>query len=107
MYEIVLLCQYGASTGMLTTKMKEEAEKQGISAEIHAYSESELDSIMAGKKVGVVLLGPQIRYKKKDFEKKYASTGIEFLVIDPADYGMMNGEKILKLALEHCRKEEN
>lgn len=62
MYEIVLLCQYGASTGMLTTKMLEEAKKQNIEVNINDYPEYQLESIMSSKKVDVVLMGPQIRF---------------------------------------------
>lgn len=97
MYEIVLLCQYGASTGMLTTKMLEEAKKQNIEVNINDYPEYQLESIMSSKKVDVVLMGPQIRFKKKAFEKKYASQNIDFVLIDPADYGMVNGKKFYKL----------
>ena len=51
-----------------------------------------------------MLLGPQVRFKKKTFEEKYADKGIEFMVVDTVDYGMMNGEKVLKTVLEHLKK---
>lgn len=104
MYEIVLLCQYGASTGLLTTNMLEEAQKQNIEVNINAYPEYQLDSILSSKKVDVVLMGPQIRFKKKAFEEKYADLDLDFVLIDPADYGMMNGKKVLQVALDHCNK---
>lgn len=103
MTEIVLLCQYGASTGLLTKKMLEEAQKQNLEVNINAYPEYEVDAILKSKKVDVVLMGPQIRFKKKDFEEKYADLGIPFVLIDPMDYGMMNGDKVLKLAMDHCK----
>ena len=35
---IVLVCEHGASTSMLTTRMRDAAKKEGIDASINAYS---------------------------------------------------------------------
>jgi PTS system cellobiose-specific IIB component len=42
------------------------------------------------------MLGPQVRYLEDNFKKKL---DIPVEVIDMQDYGMMNGEKVLKEAL--------
>lgn len=47
----------------------------------------------------VLLLGPQVRFMKADFEKRLAPMGIPLEIINMADYGMMNGEKVLQQAL--------
>ncbi len=99
MVNIVLVCEHGASTGMLTTRMRDAAVKLGKEASINAYSFTKLDEVIDG--ADIVLLGPQVRFKKKMFEEKYADKGIEFMVIDTVDYGMMNGEKVFKTVLEH------
>ena len=46
----------------------------------------------------VLLLGPQVRFMKSQFEQKLAPKGIPLEVINMADYGMMNGEKVLAQA---------
>ena len=97
MVNIILVCEHGASTGMLTTKMQEAAKKQGIDANINAYPYTKLDELIDG--ADIVLLGPQVRFKKKAFEQKYGDKGVPFVVVDTVDYGMMNGEKVLKAAL--------
>lgn len=102
MVNIVLVCEHGASTGMLTSRMKDAAAKMGIEANINAYSFTKLDEVIEG--ADIVLLGPQVRFKKKMFEEKYAKEGIEFMVIDTVDYGMMNGEKVFKTVLDHLNK---
>ena len=102
MVNIVLVCEQGASTGMLTTRMRDAAAKLGIEASINAYSFTKLDEVIDG--ADIVLLGPQVRFKKKAFDEKYADKGIEFMVIDTVDYGMMNGEKVFKTVLEHLEK---
>jgi PTS system cellobiose-specific IIB component len=48
--------------------------------------------------VDVVLLGPQVRFMEADFKKKMEPKGIPVGVIPMADYGMMNGAKVLEFA---------
>jgi len=104
-YNIVLVCQWGASTGMLVEKMNEAAKKKNIEAVINAYSEAKLDQFI--NDADIVLLAPQVRFKKDSFEQKYKAVGIPFLVIETVDYGMMNGEKVLDVALEVLKKGGN
>lgn len=92
MTNIVLLCQYGASTGMLAAKIREAAEKRGEEAVVNAYSFSDVAQVIDG--ADIILLGPQIRFKKAAFEKEYADKGVPFMVIDTQAYGMLNGDKI-------------
>lgn len=101
MYNIILVCEHGASTGMLTTAMEKAAKAQGVEANINAYPYTKLNELIDG--ADIVLLGPQVRFKKKEFDAKYADKGVEFLVVDTVAYGTMNGEKVLKQALEHLQ----
>ena len=50
--------------------------------------------------VDCVLLGPQVRYAKKEVEKIIADTGkdIAYDVIEMKDYGMMNGKAVYEFA---------
>lgn len=102
MVKIVLLCQYGASTGMLTQKIRQAAQEKGIEAEVNAYSYSDVAKYV--DEADVILLGPQIRFKKDEFEKKYADKNTPFVVIDTMDYGRMNGEGVLNSALAAIKK---
>ena len=52
----------------------------------------------AGMSTNIVLLGPQIRYELENVKKLAGSVPVE--AIDMRDYGMMNGEKVLKHAME-------
>lgn len=96
---IMLVCAAGMSTSLMVTKMQKAAEAKGIEADIFAVSASEADSYLNEKKVDVLLLGPQVRFMKKQFEEKVAPLGIELDVIQMTDYGMMNGEKVLDQAI--------
>jgi PTS system cellobiose-specific IIB component len=97
---IMLVCSAGMSTSLLVTKMQKAADAQGIDADIFAVSASDADNNLANKPVDVLLLGPQVRFMKNDFEKRLEPKGIPLDIINMADYGMMNGEKVLQQALE-------
>lgn len=47
----------------------------------------------------VFLLGPQVRFKKDDFNKEAVKYGKKVEVINQMDYGMLKGDKILDWAL--------
>ena len=96
---IMLVCSAGMSTSLMVAKMQKVAKDKGIEAEIFAVSASEADNYLAKKKVDVLLLGPQVRFMKGQFEKKLKPLGIPLDVIEMKDYGMMNGEKVLEQAI--------
>lgn len=100
MVNIRLVCNLGLSTSMVVRKMEDAAKKMGLEASIEAIPESELKK--KAKDTDVVLLGPQISYKLNSLRKEYAQLKIE--VINGTDYAMMNGEKVLKFALDLIEK---
>ena len=99
MLNIVLLCQYGASTGMLAREMRRAADERGVQCVINAYSFAQVDDIVDA--ADVVLLGPQIQLQKGTLEAKHASKGVPFVVIDTMMYGTLDGPGVLTLALEN------
>lgn len=99
MKTIMLVCAAGMSTSLLVSKMEKAAAAKGIEADIFAVSASEADANLASKDVNVLLLGPQVRFMKSQFEKKVSDKNIPVDIINMQDYGMMNGEKVLDHAL--------
>lgn len=98
MLNIVLLCQYGASTGLVAEKITEAAKKRGIEAVVNAYSVSEAAKVIPT--ADIVLLGPQVRFHQKNLEKAHGHYGVPIVAMQPVDYGRMNGEGILNSALK-------
>lgn len=95
---ILLLCAAGMSTSMLVERMKKAAEADGIAdLTIEAHSVSELNKY--ADKVDVILLGPQVRFQESTVKSAVAGR-IPVDVIDMKDYGLMNGEAVLKSALK-------
>lgn len=97
MKTITLVCAAGMSTSLLVTKMKEAAKNLEEEVEIRAVSERQFNKYE--KDTDILLLGPQVGFMLKKFKEKYESTGMAIEVINSMDYGMMNGEKVLKTAL--------
>ena len=94
---ITLVCAAGMSTSMLMAKMEESAKKQGIEVSIIAMSESSFASYT--KPTDVLLLGPQVGYILDKMKAAYEPKGMKVAVVNMMDYGMMDGEKVLKDAL--------
>lgn len=95
---IMLLCSGGMSTSMLAARMCGAAEALGVACKI--WSSSEAESRRYLDEVDVILLGPQVRYLRARVEKAIGTRPVRVDVIDPMAYGRMEGEKVLKLALQ-------
>lgn len=87
--KILLACAGGFSTSMLVQKMQVAAKKQNLSIEILAVAEDTIDDHLDSD---VILLGPQIGHRQEDLAHELS---IPVYVIEPLDYGTMNGEKVL------------
>ena len=97
---IMLVCSAGMSTSLLVSKMQKASEAQGLDTEIFAIGAGEVDNTLASKEVDVLMLGPQVRFMKDQFDEKVDGKDIPVEVINMQDYGMVNGEKVLEAALD-------
>lgn len=100
MKKIYLFCSAGMSTSMLASLMQECANKHNLPIKVAAFPHGKLDEIISTDRPDCILLGPQVRYMYEETVKNYGNTGIPIEVIDQGDYGMMNGEKVLKTAIK-------
>jgi len=98
MITIKLFCASGMSTSVLVNKMKDAAKTKGVEAEISAFPESQMDAHLDS--MDVALLGPQVAYTLGKAKKICEPKGVPVEVIPMVDYGMMNGAKVLDLALK-------
>lgn len=95
---IALFCAAGMSTSLLVNKMKDAAAKRGLDATIAAYSEGDLKAKLS--EIDVALLGPQVAFKLKQDKELGAAAGVPVEAIPMQLYGMMDGEKVLQLAID-------
>lgn len=100
--KITLLCALGMSTSLLVERMKKVAEKRGIDAVIEAHSADRIDK--EAESSDVILIGPQIRYKKNELFKKAEAANVPINIIDMKAYGSTNGEEVLDQALKLIEK---
>lgn len=97
---ILLCCSAGMSTSLLVTKMQQSAKQKGIDATIWAVSIDEVGKEI--DKADIVLLGPQIKFLRGEVEPLLDGKPLE--VIPMRDYGMLNGEGVLDLAIKLLEK---
>lgn len=89
------MCMGGFSTGMLLEKMKASAEAKGEDVDIKAIPASGLADHVAD--YDCLLIAPQISYMENEVAAKYPD--FPYYLIEPVDYGRLNGEKVLAEAL--------
>lgn len=90
-YKILLVCSGGMSTSVLMNKMKKYGEAHGVTMEVAACGTTQyLDEV---DKYNIILLGPQISYRKKQIE---STVTVPVVGIKPQDYAFGNVENILK-----------
>jgi PTS system cellobiose-specific IIB component len=94
--KILLVCAGGFSTSMLVVKMKEAAEKRGITVVIDACAENTIETNIPAD---VIMLGPQMGHAEDGIKAKVGSE-VPVTVIEMMDYGMMDGEKVLNVAMK-------
>lgn len=100
MKTIMLVCAAGMSTSIMVQKMKEAARDKKIEVDIFAVSTAEADSILNQKEIDVLMLGPQVRFMKKQFENKLKDKNVPVVAIDMKYYGMMDGKAVLEQAFQ-------
>lgn len=91
MKKIILLCNQGMSTSALVMKMREVVERNQLEYTVNAYSVDSAETTAID--ADVILLGPQIRYKKSEIQKLFPEKPVD--VIDMSDYGMLDGKKVV------------
>lgn len=91
MRKIVLVCNGGMSTSLLTNAMREAAEKEGYDCTVNAYGVPNAGKFI--EEADIVLVGPQISFEVPSLQAKFP--GQTFMVVDTMDYGLMKGKKVL------------
>jgi len=95
---ILLLCAAGMSTSLIMNKMKRtlnEDEKDWV------IDAKPIDQFaLHAKDYDVILLGPQMTFKKEELKEKAEKLGVQLDVMDSFAYGIGDGESILNQAKE-------
>ena len=103
MKRFYLFCDQGMSTSLLASRMQDCANQHLLPIEIAAFSYKKMQSIVDEKHPDMILLGPQVKYLFNETQKHY-DEHTPVMLISQEDYGMMDGEKVLKKALLLLKK---
>ncbi|HEL2382972.1 TPA: PTS sugar transporter subunit IIB [Streptococcus suis] len=107
MKKIYLFCSAGMSTSMLASNMQSVANDHRLPIKVAAFPHNKLADIIAEDRPDCILLGPQVKYMYDETVSKYGGEGIPIAVIDQGDYGMMNGENVLKSAIKLIKENKS
>lgn len=106
MKRVYLFCNAGMSTSLLASRMQKVADEHKLPIEVKAFSDAKMEAIVQEFNPDVILLGPQIKYKFEESKSKYGHLGIPIEVIDLADYGNVDGERVLKKSIMLMKNKE-
>lgn len=104
MKKIYLFCSQGMSTSLLAGNMQETADKYKLEVEVKAFSITKMNEIYEEKHPDCILLGPQVKFLYEETKKTYEIKNTPVGLIEAKDYGMMNGEAVLKFAVKLIKK---
>lgn len=96
---IMFVCAGGMSSSLVVSKMQKAAEEQALNAEIWATGVGHGKEILKDRDdIDALLIGPQVRFSAPELEKIAEENNRKTIihVADMRDYGMVDGEKILK-----------
>lgn len=100
MKKVYLFCSAGMSTSMLASAMQTVANSHNLPIKVAAFPHNKLHEIIAEDRPDCILLGPQVKYMYEETVSEFGKENIPIAVIDQGDYGMMDGEKVLKTAIK-------
>lgn len=106
--KIVLACVAGLSTTMMMDSMKDVIKtSKKLNSEDFNLMAIPVDSLPSEiDDADVVLLGPQVSYKKDYVESLTTPRNIPYVVIGKETYGSMDGGTVIKEALIAKRKQD-
>ncbi|MBP2630579.1 MAG: phosphotransferase system lactose/cellobiose-specific subunit [Firmicutes bacterium] len=95
--KILLVCAAGMSTSLVAESMQDALSEEEKDWVISAEPSEQFHDVV--NEYDVVLLGPQVRFKKDEFQEA-AGENIPVAIINTIDYGCCRGDKILQAAKE-------
>ena len=99
--KVLLVCAAGMSSSLLEEKIRQAAAAAGCEMQLKAIDSMRMTMWDFEKDpMDVILVAPQVRFKKRSIAEKAEPLGIVVQDIDTIAYGMVDGEKIFTQVLE-------
>ena len=98
--KVLMVCAMGMSSSLLEAKTLEAAQAAGVPMDLKAINTPEVSRWdWQTHWVDIVLVAPQVRYKRKSIAQAAEPHGIIVQDIDPIIFGMVEGEKLFRQVL--------
>ncbi|HJW90606.1 MAG TPA: hypothetical protein VJ436_08185 [Anaerolineales bacterium] len=95
--KVLMVCAMGMSSSLLEAKIREAAQAAGVPFELQAITTPEMARWdFEVHYVDIVLVAPQVRYKRKSIAQAAQPFNIIVQDIDPVSFGMVDGEKLFQ-----------
>ncbi|MDO9546508.1 MAG: PTS sugar transporter subunit IIB [Pelolinea sp.] len=105
--KVVLVCAAGMSSSLLEEKIRQAAAASGRQMELKAVDATTMSLWDYAKDtMDVILVAPQVRFKKRGIIQQAEPYGVIVQDIDTIAYGMVDGEKIFNQVLDAFDKKE-
>lgn len=99
--KVLLVCAAGMSSSMLEEKIRKAAAAAGCDMELKAIDSMRMSLWDFEKdRMDIILVAPQVRFKKRSIAEKAEPLGIVVQDIDTIAYGMVDGDKIFAQVLK-------
>ena len=103
----MMVCAMGMSSSLLEIKTREAAAKAGVPFEIKAVAVSDITRWdPKTHPVDIVLVAPQVFYKRKALEIVGDMHGIVVQGIDPMVFGMVDGDKLFEQIMKAIKERD-
>ncbi|KEK23533.1 PTS sugar transporter subunit IIB [Bacillus gaemokensis] len=97
--KVLFVCSGGMSSSIVVNALKKEAEKKGISMDVHAIGTSEVEEEVKNG-WDVVMVAPQVRHRFDTVKKIADQQSVPCGVIPPQAYTPLGGPTLLKAVNE-------
>lgn len=99
-FRALMICAGGMSSSLVEAHIRRAAEAAGVALDLRSISCVEADIWdFAAQPVEVLLVAPQVRFLRRRLAARLEPQGILVLPIEPALYGMAEGEAIFRQML--------
>jgi PTS system cellobiose-specific IIB component len=94
------------SSSLVESHLLQATEDAGLPPELRSMSVFEMEQTeVRPDMVGAILVAPQVRFLRRGLESRARDLGVIMLPIDPMDFGMADGEAILRKLLAAAGEE--
>lgn len=101
---ILLACGGGMSSSLLATALTKEAIKHNQDWNVHETSIDKVSDDLNEVDYQMILLAPQVSFKRKDFEEEAKQKNVKFLLIPMTMYTPAKVDKLYELIVKETEK---